>query len=475
MITFGKLRNVCKWCVEYEAMQNGEADENAHQHVMPVPWASGRSHSMVMTQIFAGICAAVFIGMALASEGKSIMDPPGQLLISWGADFGPLTLSGDWWRLLTSMFVHGSIIHIALNMWCLWSLGELAESLYGRWTFAAVYLISGLAGSVVSVAHNPNVLSVGASGAVFGIAGALIASLKLGNFSLPREHVKATLSSVVTFAVYNLIFGAASSRIDNAAHIGGLIAGLILGALIALAAPERDHTVRRITLLTFVLLLVIGGVAWMQRTRGVQASEDRLSVLLTLKRYDQASAELQKKLAKNPNNVETRLQLARVYYYQDRIGDAESELKRVLSLAPTGENAQTARLQLGFIYVKQKRFDEAKQLYTAMMAASPSDLDVRIGLGMLLEQQGNYPAAIEQFEIVAKTAPQTEGFYYDLGNSYAKVKRYDEAIAAYRNAQQIDRDDAAIEMGLAEAYEAKGMKEQADAARRIAESFRDED
>ncbi len=280
LITFGKLRNVCKWCVEYEAMQQNGVDEDARQHVMPAPWAGGSTGgSMLMTKVFAGICAAAFIGMALASEGKSIMDPPGQLLVAWGANFGPLTLSGDWWRLLTATFLHGGIIHIALNMWCLWSLGEMAESLYGHWTFAAVYILCGVAGSLVSLAHNPFVLSVGASGAVFGVAGALIASLKLGNFSLPQAHVKAVLSSVVSFAIYNLIFGAMSRGIDNAAHIGGLIAGLIVGALIALAASEREHTVRRITVLTAVALLIFGGGYWLNRAKGEQAQRDRIGVL----------------------------------------------------------------------------------------------------------------------------------------------------------------------------------------------------
>ena len=78
-------------------------------------------------------------------------------------------------------------MHIAFNMWCLWDLGALCESLYGRWTFAAIYLITGVAGGLASVGWNPGVLSVGASGAIFGLAGALIASFYLGEFSL-AEH-----------------------------------------------------------------------------------------------------------------------------------------------------------------------------------------------------------------------------------------------------------------------------------------------
>ena len=126
------------------------------------------------------------------------------------------------------MFLHIGVIHIAFNMWCLWDLGALAESLYGHWTFASVYLISGVAGSVASVAWHPGTVSAGASGAIFGIAGALIASFYLGEFSLPRAAIQPSLRSVIMFAGYNLLFGAVSGRTDNAAHIGGLVCGLAL-------------------------------------------------------------------------------------------------------------------------------------------------------------------------------------------------------------------------------------------------------
>ena len=148
------------------------------------------------------------------------------------------TVSGQWWRLLTCVFIHGGLLHIGFNMWCLWDLGRLAESVYGHWTFAAVYLITGLAASLGSVIWNPVVLSVGASGAIFGIAGALIASFYLGEFSLPRAamggHAAESWSCLLA---YNLFFGAVVARTDNAAHIGGLLMGLLLGALIAKVAP----------------------------------------------------------------------------------------------------------------------------------------------------------------------------------------------------------------------------------------------
>src|SRR3984885_7732781 len=174
------LKKICQWCVQHEAAQRGEDGEEV---VLRAPWVKRGQSSISLTQILFGANIAVFLAMAFASS--AVIDFPGQTLVSFGAHFGPYTLAGDWCRLLTYMFLHGGILHIAFNMWCLWDLGALAESLYGRWTFAAIYLITGIAGGLASVGWNPGVLSVGASGAIFGLAGALIASFYLGEFSLP--------------------------------------------------------------------------------------------------------------------------------------------------------------------------------------------------------------------------------------------------------------------------------------------------
>jgi rhomboid protease GluP len=252
--TFGK--KICQWCVQHEKYQRGEIADDAAQPVMRTPWVRRGESTITLTQIFFGINIAVFLGMSLSSS--SIMDFPAQVLVQWGANVGAFTLRGEWWRLLTCVFVHGGLIHIAFNMWCLWDLGALSESLYGRWTFAAVYLISGLGASLASVTWNPYVMSVGASGAIFGLAGALIAAFKLGEFSVPRSSLSGPLRSLMVFVVFNLAFGAASGVTDNAAHVGGLVTGLILGALIALLAPRQEQAPLRAAIFLVTLLILAG-------------------------------------------------------------------------------------------------------------------------------------------------------------------------------------------------------------------------
>jgi rhomboid protease GluP len=259
--TFGK--KICQWCVQHEAAQRGEIVDNAPQRVMPTPWVRRGESTIGLTQIIFGICAAVFLGMVFASGNPlAFLNPmqefPGSESIHWGANVGALTFSGEWWRLLTNIFEHGGLLHIAFNMWCLWNLGQLCESLYGQWTYAAIYIICGLGASLTSAAWHPYVHSVGASGAIFGLAGALIAAFKLGEFSVPRAALSGTLRSLGAFVFYNLVFGQVMPGIDNAAHIGGLITGLIVGALIAVGAPRQEHSPRRV-LIFLVMIVALAG------------------------------------------------------------------------------------------------------------------------------------------------------------------------------------------------------------------------
>src|SRR5215475_9722078 len=220
------FRKICQWCMRHEAAQRGEEVDD-RQPVITQPWVRRGQSTISLTQIIFGANIAVFLATALASQ--SVINISGEVSVRYGANYGLYTLSGDWWRLVTYMFLHGGVMHIFFNMWCLWDLGQLCESLYGRWTYAAIYFITGIAGGLASVGWNPIVLSVGASGAIFGLAGALIASFYLGEFSLPRFAISGTLRSLVIFAVFNIVIGQFFGGIDNACHIGGLVSGLILG------------------------------------------------------------------------------------------------------------------------------------------------------------------------------------------------------------------------------------------------------
>jgi rhomboid protease GluP len=179
------------------------------------------------------INVAVFAMMAVAGAGVFTLDPT--VHVAWGSNFGPYTTDGQWWRLFTSMFLHFGVIHLLFNMWALWDLGKVAERLYGNYVFLALYILAGLAGSIASVSWNNEVNSAGASGAIFGVLGALLAYMLDKRNDVPLTVMKKHRNAALGFIAYSLLYGFGHKGIDNAAHIGGLVAGMILG--FALARP----------------------------------------------------------------------------------------------------------------------------------------------------------------------------------------------------------------------------------------------
>ena len=199
------------------------------------------------TYLLIGINCAVFVLMAL--KGISPLNPDPDQLMRWGANHALAVLQyGEWWRILTAMFVHVGIVHLGMNMWCLWTLGLLAEPLMGSFGVIAVYLLTGAAGNLLSIAHNymwpihdsgftVYPVGAGASGAVFGIAGALIILLKSPRLPVPVNELRKLRRSVIIFAAINLVIpiavnsGAkalhAGLQIDYMAHIGGCASGLL--------------------------------------------------------------------------------------------------------------------------------------------------------------------------------------------------------------------------------------------------------
>jgi rhomboid protease GluP len=230
--------------------------------------------------VLLGINIAVYVLMALG--GVSPIKPTAESLYTWGGDnAGAVLYYGDWWRIVTAMFVHGGLLHLGLNMWCLWNLGMLAEPLMGTFGLCAAYLLTGAAGNLLSTLVNwfkyspgyPSVfgpMGVGASGAIFGIAGALIVLLKSQRLPVPPEELKKIRRSVIYFAAINLVigfsinFGASRTGvgIDNWAHIGGCASGLLLAAPMVprIGSPRRAFDLRlRLAVAMVAGMLVLFG------------------------------------------------------------------------------------------------------------------------------------------------------------------------------------------------------------------------
>jgi rhomboid protease GluP len=260
---------------------------------------TAKSPSFPVSVALIAINALVFAIMVL--RGVSFFEPTPQQAIAFGADFGPLTLNGQWWRLVTSMFVHFGIIHIGLNMWCLWNLGRAAEVFLGRFSYLLAYFASGIFGSIASVYWHPLAAGAGASGAIFGMAGVLVTFVYLKKAPAHLQINKKMLSSLGTFIFYNLVIGASIPGISNAAHVGGLVMGAVVGAL--LPAASASEASRR-TRLSFVVVfcaasLFASGVA-AKHLRSSVAELPSIRRLITQGRNNEAIARLQEITAHEP-------------------------------------------------------------------------------------------------------------------------------------------------------------------------------
>jgi len=216
--------NLQSWSSSLNVVANQTMQDNAQLERL----TNGSKGNMKLT---IGIIACnVIVFLFMIVNGVSPVSPAGGDLIPYGGNFGPLTTDGEWWRIFTSTFLHFGIIHLALNMYALALVGANLEPILGKSRFFLAYLCTGLLASVASLVWHQSspVVSAGASGAVFGMYGVFLALLTTN--LIPKAQRKSLLQSILIFVGYNIIYGLKTgSNIDNAAHIGGLVSGMVIG------------------------------------------------------------------------------------------------------------------------------------------------------------------------------------------------------------------------------------------------------
>jgi rhomboid protease GluP len=200
------------------------------QAAIPDPTQQSRQSSPY-TITYALIAINTLVFLAMVASGISFTQPTPQDVFNWGGDFAPVTLGAhQYWRLFTSMFLHFGIIHIGFNMYVLYQIGPFIQTTFGRARYLLIYLIAGLFGSVVSVFVHPQAVGAGASGAIFGLYGALFAFLLLNRRTLNPIATRSIAKSAGIFVLYNVVYGTISRTTDLSAHLGGIVAGFLAGA-----------------------------------------------------------------------------------------------------------------------------------------------------------------------------------------------------------------------------------------------------
>ncbi len=373
----------------------------------------------VVTYVIIGINLAVYLMMCVS--GASWIEPSALDALRWGADFGPLTLSGEWWRLCTSMFVHFGIIHIGFNMWCLYDLGRALEFLMGRKAFAATYMASGLAGSIVSLWWHPMDVGAGASGAIFGIAGTFAAYVFLKRVALSPQSIKRTRNSLAAFIIYNLAFGAAVGHIDNSAHVGGLIAGAILGAIVpplhrfrvrdpraSMMEMPRDrqqeeaHANRIAWGIIFGSTLVLGAAFfWVRSTELPYVQYGQAARLIQSGHAEQGVSVLEQLFQSGAKMPLAPMLLGETLLEQGNPGEAATALQTAVS-ADSSDMQSVQNLALAYVGTGNSSAALDGMAKIVSLEKDQPDWDALFIRGVAEGESGNYAQASQDLEAAAK-------------------------------------------------------------------------
>jgi membrane associated rhomboid family serine protease len=212
------------------------------------------------------LLGAIFVMFLLElAVGGGAFQLTGRSLLDLGAMQPALVAQGQYWRLITATFLHAGLLHLAFNAYALWMFGQFVEGTLSRAWFLSIYLVSGFLASVASYAFSPlsavGTVGVGASGAISGLLGAFIV------YNFRRRHLTLAAGNLrwaLMIIAINVVFGFTFPGVDNRAHLGGLIAGLLTGALADGVGPRRARTA--ITIAGFAALIVLGVVLTAWRT-----------------------------------------------------------------------------------------------------------------------------------------------------------------------------------------------------------------
>ncbi|WP_163103397.1 rhomboid family intramembrane serine protease [Peribacillus alkalitolerans] len=311
----------------------------------------------IFTMIFLAIQIVIFLLMELLGSSESM-----KTLVEFGAKYTPFILQGEWWRLITPMFVHIGLLHLIMNSFALYYLGAEVEKIYGSFRFFIFYLFAGFAGTLASFLFNDS-LSAGASGAIFGCFGALL----FFGWKQPKLFFRKMGTNIIVLIAINLALGFTLSGIDNSGHIGGLIGGFLIS--LAIGVPKKGNGIIRI-----IGTVSLGFITYFTLMLGYSLQENR-------------------------NHDPVIVSLANEYIQAGEENEARDLLKGLLHERPTAPHAY---FLLGNLEAKEKRYQEAKTAYLEAIQQKKDLHEAYYNLSLVYLEEGNTEKAKEQLLLAIK-------------------------------------------------------------------------
>ncbi len=389
----------------------------------------------------------VYVCMCLKYGSKTVLIPMTSDLLEWGASFGPLTLAGQPWRLISCAFLHGNPLHLLLNMYVLWGLGILLEAEVGPLYFVGIYLLTAIAGSLVSVSWQPTAVSVGASGATLGILGAVLTCrrgrLKSLDFKINRKGQVIVLS---LFILSTVIMSFIIPSIDNACHLGGFIAGLILGYGIACGDKHSDRRLPAAAFCGVGLLCVLGYffIADAYKDDKVLAAHRELLIgfaQMKEKHFKEAVEHLDRAKELAPDEVVIRINRARNLFELDRYEEALEDIDKALE-KDSSSSVMVAMKGLALSHLE--RYKEAELVYQKALEKDKKSVILYNDLAWSQLAQGKLETAMKN---VNKALEMDGSQYAALDTRAVAFLLSDQPARALTDLDKISRptpDDSAL-------------------------------
>ena len=366
------------------------------------------------------IAINVIVFAAMVANGAGVATPDPRVHLLWGSNFGPLTMNGQWWRVVTATFLHFGVLHLALNMWALYENGRIVERLYGSLYFLALYLFSGVTGSLTSLFWHPTVNSAGASGAIFGVLGALIAFMLTMHGSIPLSVRNAQRNSTLLFVAYALISGFSTPGIDNAAHLGGLAGGFLAGLFLARPLDPEQRRSGGARRLASVAMIGMAGIlvslpllrsSTVAVTYLIRAASD-----LQSKDFDAAIADATRAIEIDPTLVQAHLLRAAAKGGKGDLSAVIGDATRAIEIDP--------KLPEGYVVRASANLDKGDLSEAISDASLALQLDPKLSdaygvRGMAKSRRGDFKGAIDDLSDAIKINPEAAPMHNELAWIFA--------------------------------------------------------
>ncbi len=301
-------------------------------------------------------------------------------LIDLGAKFNPLIVEGEWWRFITPVFLHSGILHLGMNMIAMYYIGQDVERFYGKWRYITIFILSLLGGSIASFLLNTNV-SIGASGAVFGLFGAVLYIC---------QYYKSFISPVYRRNMFmligfNILFGFLLPGIDQMAHLGGFCVGFFTG--VALGFPKQSFDFKRLTLFGFLLLFLVGFYILGVIKNTESAENDWLAgdYYVQKSQYEKAYIHIEKSIEKGISDQGTAyFQLG---YVQANLHEYEKAIESFTSSLTYDNRNELTYFNLALVYAELSQYEKALQMIQKALEFSPQNQNYIALKDQILKQE----------------------------------------------------------------------------------------